>query len=80
MPTHGEERNRRIETESGPAEAFKTPDGRVVYYGPTSSMTQTVCERWCSTCGEWVRAAGIIGNLFCGKCSTEWSRPVAKEM
>lgn len=72
MPNHGEERNRHVETEAGPAKTFKGPDGKVVYYGPVVSSTQTVCERWCEKCGEWVRCAGILNHIACYKCNTWW--------
>jgi hypothetical protein len=65
---HGEERNRRIETTYGKSETMVTANGHELTM-PMSSMTQTVSERWCETCNEWVEAKGIIGAILCVKCN-----------
>lgn len=69
MPTHGEERNRRTETQTT-NEQFQIPGGEITL--PMISVTRTVTDRWCSTCGKWVTAKGIMGGLLCVECGTTW--------
>jgi hypothetical protein len=67
---HGEVRNRRTETETEYT-TYQAPGGDIVL--PSFSKTETVSERWCETCQEWVTAKGIIGALLCPKCNGLWS-------
>jgi hypothetical protein len=36
------------------------------------AVTQTVSERFCKTCGDWVVTKGIIGAMICPVCHTAW--------
>ena len=66
---HGEERNYRTETTTTHAE-YQTPGGPMVL--PSGGKTETVTERWCEVCNDWVTARGIMGALLCVKCGTPW--------
>jgi hypothetical protein len=72
MTQHGEQRGHRMETTYGASLDLqvKTTGERISL--PGSSMTQTVSERWCGTCAEWVTARGILGALMCPICRTGW--------
>lgn len=74
-PKHGAKRNYRIEKEAT-EECFQLPSGEqaaVAYTGKEAS----VVDRFCSVCGEWVTAKGIIGNVCCKNCKTSWLSDVA---
>lgn len=69
MPEHGDERNIRVESEYT-RQTFQVPGGIFTQYFPFK--TESVSERWCDVCGEWVTARGIMGGLLCPKCHTPW--------
>jgi len=69
MPNHGDERNRRQETTYTTTE-YRTANGPMALTHP--SLVQTVSERWCSECGKWVQATGLIGGMMCQVCHTMW--------
>lgn len=70
---HGEERNRRNVTTYGPVAALATTDGRTVYVGPTSSVTQPVSERYCAHCDAWHTVEGILRQIMgCPSCGQDW--------
>ena len=71
MPEHGQERNRRIETDTSYS-TWHTPQGDVIL--PTSSVTQTVSERYCEPCGQWRTTKGIMGALLCVECGHPWDK------
>lgn len=83
---HGEQRNRREETSHGAPVTLVDDEGAEVYNGPMSSVTRTVVERFCMTCGDWVTCgaerspAGILGHAFCPNCSRDWSEPKVKHL
>jgi hypothetical protein len=70
MPQHGQERNRRTETTLGAVHTLATPGGSLTM--PITSKTETVTERWCEICQEWITARGIMGGLLCVECGTTW--------
>ena len=70
MPKHGEIRAMWEETKTEYGEF--TGLGGKVYNLPVGSISQSVHERWCETCGKWVEAKGIMGGLLCPECTTPW--------
>lgn len=72
MPVHGERRNIREETSHGEETEFTDPAGNVVWSGPVDSFSQSVSERWCTKCEEWVTTRGNFGAVFCPQCYEPW--------
>lgn len=69
---HGEERNRRVVTDHGPAADFRDArTGEQVYSGPLCSHTYSVSEAFCRNCG-WVERKGIVGHIACLGCGEMW--------
>jgi len=66
---HGEERNRRTETTVKQID-WTVPGGSMTL--PYMAVQETVSERWCEVCGDWVTARGIMGALLCVECGTTW--------
>lgn len=66
---HGTERNRRRES-TVVREEFKIPGGTVIvaYEG----KLETVSERFCVVCDEWVKVGGLLGAILCPVCASEW--------
>lgn len=59
-----QKRNHRTETTYGPERTFTTPDGEVVYQGPTSSVTRGVFEYDCAVCGREHTSRGIVDAII----------------
>jgi hypothetical protein len=55
---HGEERNRCTDEIDSGLHAH-------VY---------TVTERWCENCEGWIESRGLILNILCHQCKTNWKR------
>lgn len=70
-PSHGDTRNRRIETTYGPNVDIRCADGGVISI-PLSSVTTTVVETYCGKCFEWVECRHLFSWILCPKCKTEW--------
>lgn len=51
-PQHGDERNRREESE------WTAPRPHTGH-----GLTVSVSERWCATCQRWVEIRGVMGGL-----------------
>lgn len=63
-PRHGDERNRREETEYGrEVEYVNQTSGKTVWTGPGSSHTYTVVEKYCGSCELWVEVKGVTGKI-----------------
>lgn len=63
-PKHGQERNRREETEYGkPTTLVNATTGAEIHSGPVSSHTRTVVERYCDGCGKWSEVKGVFGMI-----------------
>lgn len=70
------ERNRRIETRTGPASNFTDTLGNPVYVGPTFAVTESVSERSCDECGYVSTVRGVLGPIRwmaegCPNCGAE---------
>jgi Zn finger protein HypA/HybF involved in hydrogenase expression len=72
MPVHGDRRNNRYEQTEKVAE-YHLPDGKVAKV-PYISIEQSVSERYCEKCGDWVEAKGVMGALFCPVCKSTWNK------
>lgn len=60
-PIHGTERNRGFD------EQFKVLAG-----GASMMEGRTVSERYCTTCGEWVKCEDLFAHMQCPQCHTRW--------
>ena len=69
---HGAMTKIRQETRASEPAEFKSPDGRVMFTTPVVRVTETVCERYCETCGCWHTVRGIMGALLCPVCHRGW--------
>ena len=70
QPKHGDERNRREQTDVTYTEMQAAAGA--TFRVPMSSHTYVVTERYCATCGKWVETRGIIGAILCIECNTDW--------
>lgn len=70
-PKHGDERNYRIEDTVIERWEYTAPNGQSVRARGVG-RTETVSERYCATCGEWVEARGVFGGMACPKCHRAW--------
>ena len=73
MTSHGDERNRRQETERT-TQTFHTIQGPPTEVVAGMSHTRTVTERWCEVCDDWVTTYGIMGALLCPQCNATWDK------
>jgi hypothetical protein len=67
---HGDERNRQVVTDVGPAVEWSTTDGGR-FMMPMSAHTYTQADRYCRNCG-WVTCKWIIDFIVCPKCHGDW--------
>jgi len=70
-PKHGDQRNYRIEDTVIERWEYTAPNGQSVLTRGVGRI-ETVSERYCATCGEWVEARGVFGGMVCPKCHRAW--------
>jgi predicted RNA-binding Zn-ribbon protein involved in translation (DUF1610 family) len=71
-PKHGDQKNKRMETTVFDAMEFTAGD--TTFKMPIGAVEQTVSERFCDKCDEWVTAEGVLGAMFCPNCGELWRR------
>ena len=62
MNTHGDIRNYRMETQAIGGPTMAITDGGESFTLPPSSMTVSVCERYCMVHG-WFDVRGVMGAM-----------------
>lgn len=70
-PKHGDQRNWRIEEANEQRQRLTLHSGEAMiieYPGDT----QSVSERFCASCHDWVTSAGVLGGVLCPHCHTPW--------
>lgn len=61
---HGDERNRREETEYGkPVTLANATTGVAIATMPLSSHTRSVVEKYCAACEKWIEVKGVFGMI-----------------